>query len=57
MKKIHTRIQKELEKVIPIEDVLTRVEKLENIQELIINNGGDFNLTEEEIELANILVY
>lgn len=57
MKKIHTRIQKELEKVIPIQEVLTRVEKLENMHELIVNNGGDFNLTEEEKELANILVY
>lgn len=57
MKKIHTRIQKELEKVIPIEDVLTRVEQLENMHELIVNNGGDFNLSEEELELANMLVY
>ena len=57
MKKIHTRIEKELEKVIPIEDVLTRVKNLENIHELIVNNGGNFNLSEEELELANILVY
>ena len=57
MKKTHTRIQKELEKIIPIEDVLTRVEQLENMHELIVNNGGDFNLSEEELELANILVY
>lgn len=57
MKKIHTRIQNELEKVIPIEDVLTRVEQLENMHELIVNNGGDFNLTEEELELSTMLVY
>lgn len=57
MKKIHTRIQKEMEKIIPIEDVLTRVEQLENMHELIINNRGDFNLSEEELELANMLVY
>lgn len=57
MKKIHTRIQKEIEKVIPIEDVLKRVEKLENIHEIIVNNGGDFNLSEEELELSAMLVY
>ena len=44
--------EKELEKVIPIEDVLTRVEKLENMHELIVNNGGNFNISEEELELA-----
>lgn len=57
MKKTHTRIQKELEKIIPIEDVLTRVEQLENMHELVVNNGGNFNLSEEELELANMLVY
>lgn len=57
MKKIHTRIQKELEKVVPIEDVLNRVEKLKNMHELIVNNGGDFNLSEEELQLSSMLVY
>ena len=36
---------------------LPEVEELENLHELIVNNGGDFNLTEEEIELSRILVY
>lgn len=57
MKKIHTRIQKELEKVVPIEDVLNRVEQLKNMHELIVNNGGDFNLSEEELQLSSMLVY
>ena len=57
MKKIYTRMQNELEKVIPIEDVLTRVEKLENMHEFIVNKGGKFNLTEEEKELSAMLVY
>ena len=56
MKKIHTRIQKEMEKIIPIQDVLNRVEQIENLQELIINKNGDFNLTEEEMELSSMLV-
>lgn len=57
MKKIYTRIQNELEKIIPIQDVLDKVEQLGNLQELIVNNGGNFNLTEEEIELSTMLVY
>ena len=57
MKKIYTRMQNELEKVVPIQDVLDKVEQLGNLHELIVNNGGDFNLTEEEIELSTMLVY
>lgn len=57
MKKIYTRNQNELEKIIPIQDVLDKVEQLGNLQELIVNNGGNFNLTEEEIELSTMLVY
>lgn len=57
MKKIYTRMQNELEKVIPIQDVLDKTEELSNLHELIVNNGGDFNLTEEEIELSTMLVY
>ena len=57
MKKIYTRMQNELEKVLPIQDVLDKVEQIENLHELIVNNGGDFNLTEEELELSAMLVY
>lgn len=57
MKKIHTRMTNELEKVLPIQSTLEKVEEINNLHELIINNGGDFNLTEEELELAEMLVY
>lgn len=57
MKKIYTRIEKEMEKIVPIQDVLNRVGKVENLQELIVNNGGNFNLSEEEIELSTMLAY
>lgn len=57
MKKIHTRMKNELEKVLPIQSVLEKVEEISNLQELIVNNGGDFNLSEEELELSAMLVY
>lgn len=57
MKKTYTRMKNEIEKVVPIQDVLDKFEKLGNLHELIVNNGGDFNLTEEEIELSTMLVY
>lgn len=57
MKKIHTRMTNELEKVLPIQSTLEKVEEINNLHELIVNNGGDFNLTEEELELSAMLVY
>lgn len=57
MKKIYNRIEKEMEKIIPIQDVLNKVGQVEILQELIVNNGGDFNLSQEELELSEILIY
>ena len=39
----------------PIKRVLDKVEYVENLQQLIENNGNNFKLTEEELELANML--
>lgn len=55
MKKIHTRIKNEMQKIMPIENVLKKVEYVNNLQELIQKNGGNFNLSEEELELAELL--
>ena len=52
----YDKIQEYLEKVIPLEDVLTKARQLENIHTLIKNNGKNFNLTEQEKELANMLM-
>lgn len=55
MKKIYTRMEKEMEKIMPLQDILNKVGQVENLHELIVNNGGDFNLSQEEIELAKML--
>jgi len=52
----YDKIQEYLEKVIPLENVLTKARQLENIHTLIKNNGKNFNLTEQEKELANLLI-
>ena len=52
----YDKIQEYLEKVVPLEDVLTKARQLENIHTLIKNNGKNFNLTEQEKELANMLI-
>ena len=52
----YDKIQEYLEKVVPLEDVLTKARQVENLHTLIKNNGKNFNLTEQEKELANILI-
>ena len=56
MERQFNKIQKELEKVVPLESFITKARQLENIHNLIKNNGKNFNLTQEELELANKLV-
>ena len=56
MDKQYKKIEKELEKIIPLENVITKARQLENLHNLIKNNGKNFNLSKEEIELANKLI-
>lgn len=56
MKKIYNKIEKQMESLVPIQSVLDKAEYVENLQQLIENNGKIFQLTEEEMELANMLV-
>ena len=56
MEKQYKKIQKELENIMPLENVITKARQLENLHQLIKNKGGDFNLSQEELELANKLI-
>ena len=56
MDKQYKKIEKELENIMPLENVITKARQLENVHQLIKNKGGDFNLTQEELELANKLI-
>lgn len=56
MNREYKKIKDKLENIIPLENTLKEVEKINNIQKLLKNKGGDINkLTSEEIELAKIL--
>ena len=55
MKKMYNKIEKQMKEVVPIQSILNKVEYVENLQQLIENNGNNFNITEEELELANML--
>ena len=52
----YKKIQENLKKVVPLEDTLIKARKVENLHELIKSKGKDFNLSEEEKELAKMLV-
>lgn len=50
------KIEENLDKVIPLEKTIIKARQVENLHKLIKNNGKNFDLTNEEKELANILV-
>jgi len=55
MQKEYYKIKKELKIIIPLENTLKQARTIENLHTLIKNNGKDFNLTQEQIELAKML--
>lgn len=56
MQKQYTKIEKELEKITPLESTINKARVVENLHNLIKNNGKNFNLSQEELELANKLI-
>lgn len=55
MEKEYKKIEKEITNLIPIEKTINDVRTIENLHRLIKNNGQDFNLTQEQLELAKKL--
>ena len=55
MEKEYNKIKKEINYLAPIEKLLNEVKTIENLHNLINNNGQDFNLTNEQLELAEKL--
>lgn len=55
MEKEYKKIEKEITNLIPIEKTISDVRTIENLHNLIKNNGKDFNLTQEQLELAEKL--
>ena len=56
MEKEYSKIKNTLNKIAPLEKTINEAKKIENIHNLIKNNGNNFNITEEEILLAQRLV-
>ena len=55
MEKEYKKIQVKIKELIPIENTINSARNVEALHELIKNNGQNFNLTQEEIELVNKL--
>lgn len=52
MEKAYKNIKGNLNKIIPFEKIIDESRKIENLHNLIKNNGNNFNLSEEEKSLA-----
>ena len=55
MEKVYKKMENELKNVVPIESTLNAARQVENLHNLIKNNGKNFNLSQYEIDLANKL--
>ena len=55
MQREYDKIRDKLKELMPIENTLKEARIIENLHTLIKNNGQDFNLTKEQLELANML--
>lgn len=55
MDKEYNKIRVEIKSLIPLENTLKQVRNIENLHKLIKSNGGNFNLTNDQMELAKML--
>lgn len=55
MEREYNKIKEKLKELLPIENTLKEARTIENLHLLIKNNGQDFNLTDEQKELASLL--
>lgn len=56
MQREFDKIKEKLKELIPMENTIKQARTIENLHTLIKNNGQDFNLTEEQEQLAKMLI-
>ena len=57
MEREYQKIKDKLKETLPLEATLKQAREIENLHLLIKNNGHDFNLTQEQLELAGTLTH
>ena len=55
MQKEYLKIERTRKELVPIENTLNSARYVENLHNLVKNNGGNFDLSEEELNLARTL--
>ena len=55
MQKEYIKIKEKLKELLPLENTLNQAKTIENLHNLIKNNGNNFNLTPEQLKLAEML--
>ena len=56
MEKEYKKIESILKNIIPLEETIRKAREIENLHNLIKNNGNNFDITEEEKELTKRLI-
>ena len=56
MEREYKKIKEQLNNLLPLEITLKQASQIENLHALIKNNGRNFNLSKEQLELANTLL-
>ena len=56
MEREYQKIKDKLKEVLPLEKTLKQARQIENLHLIVKNNGHNFNLTKEQLELAGMLV-
>ena len=56
MEKTYEKLENELKNLVPIEKTISQARIIENLHTLIKNNGQNFNLSAEQIALAEKLI-
>ena len=55
MEKEYQKIKQELNNLLPLESTIKQARQIENLHKLIKNKGQDFNISQEELDLAKVL--
>ena len=55
MQREYDKLRTKLKEIAPIEKTINTAKTIENLHKLIKNNGQNFNLTPEQLELAQVI--
>lgn len=56
MEREFDKMQEQLKVLLPLEDILKKARQIENVHNLIKNNGQQFDISENQLQLSQILV-